>query len=168
MQNFLNKYNIQYFYHFTDKSNLESIQKNGLFSLANIQEQNLNVVFGGNDWSHQADFKTGLNKYVRLAFNMNHPMEYRARQDNRIKNTIWLKIDTKIIFQEGVKFSNEVSIKSGTKIYDISDIQKDLDSETLFVPPFDWSSQKYKDANKSELLIPHHIPTSFIKGYING
>lgn len=72
----LEKYKINTVWHFTDKSNLNLIRKHkGLLSLGEIERRGINIlVSGGNDWSHNADRKRGLQDYVHLAFICEHPM----------------------------------------------------------------------------------------------
>ena len=163
MQGFLKKYNINYFYHFTDKSNLESIKEHGLLSLKLIKEKQLNPIYGGNDWSHDADERIGMDSYVHLSFDMNHPMLYNAKNNGQIKNSIWLKINASILLNPNVKFTNDVANKSGVSDYDISEIETHLDCKTLFSSRPDWSSKEYKKVRRSELLIPNCIPASFIQ-----
>ncbi len=47
---------------------------------------------GGNDWSHATDKQNGLHRYVHLCFRQRHPMEFLARQDGRIVDSIFLQI----------------------------------------------------------------------------
>jgi len=166
MQNILNKYSIQYFYHFTDISNLESIKKYGLFSLSEIAKQQIKVnICGGDELSHSLDSQNGMDKYVHLAFNTDHPMLYRAIQRGQIQNPIWLKINTRIMFENGAKFTNDVANKLGIFPYKINAIEKYLDLEVLFKWT-DWTDKdiqiRLQKARKSELLIPNHIPSSYI------
>ncbi len=162
MKNFIKKYNIKYFYHFTDINNLESIRKYGLFSLSEIQIRGIYVaIFGGNEWSHNADSRFGVDKYVHLAFDTNHPMLYFAQKENRINNPIWLKINTNIIFKDGVKFTNDVANKFGITPYNINEIENYLDCKALLINPI-WKSEEYQNARRSELLIPNHIPSAYI------
>lgn len=164
MQDLLKKYNINYFYHFTDKSNLESIEEHGLLSLKLIKEKKLNPTYGGNDWSHDADKRIGMDSYVHLSFDMNHPMLYFSKKENRVKEHIWLKIDKSIIFMENVKFTNDVANKFGINPYDICEIEKHLDCQSLFANRPDWKSEEYQKARRSELLIPNYIPINLIQG----
>ena len=166
LEDFLKKYEIKYFYHFTDISNLKSIQENGLLSLSETKNRDIDVtIFSGNNWSHQADDRFGVDKYVHLAFDINHPMLYIAQKENRINNHIWLKINTDIIFKDGVKFTNQVANKLNTKLYNLFEIEDFLDSEVLFTRT-DWTNpqiqKRLQQARKSELLIPNQIPISYI------
>ena len=62
MINKLKEYGVKNLWHFTDKSNFDMIEENeGLLSLKEISQRNLSVpVFGGNEWSHDADRQRNL------------------------------------------------------------------------------------------------------------
>src|SRR5947208_649779 len=106
------------FYHFTDTRNLESIRAHGgLHPLATCRDEKISIAApGGNDWSHEADERAGLDKYVHLCLRDEHPMEYRACQDGRIIKPIYLQIDPRVIQFEGIRFSPDVSNKSGVPL----------------------------------------------------
>ena len=110
MQNFLSKYNIQYFYHFTDKSNLESIQEKGIFPLSEIKQQNINPVFGGNDWSHKTDVRFGVDKYIHLAFNPKKSFSCQARSSAIL--VAMLKLD---ILEDSISSQNKFIEKTYVK-----------------------------------------------------
>lgn len=56
MKTILEKYKFDAVWHFTDKSNRESIKERGLLSFAEAGKRNIEIpVPGGNDWSHNAD-----------------------------------------------------------------------------------------------------------------
>jgi len=66
----LSKYKINRLYHFTDRSNLESIIANrGLLSWADCEEKNICISMPGGDMSsRQYDKRDNLQYYVRLSF----------------------------------------------------------------------------------------------------
>ena len=106
-----------YLYHFTDQRNLLSIKKHGILSFEGANKFHIsNIVTGGNDWSHDADGYSGLKKFVHLCFWSEHPMEYIARQAGRLQQTSFLKINPDVLNIMGVKFTNDVSNKSGVKL----------------------------------------------------
>ena len=124
------RYAVTAFYHFTDRRNLELIREfRKLLSLAKLRELEIEISApGGNDWSHQADEKIGLDEYVHLCFKNNHPMEYVARKDGRIEDSIFLRIHPEVLEFEGVKFTPDVSNKAGVPIYSIDDAHEMIDS----------------------------------------
>jgi hypothetical protein len=87
---FLQRFGITSFYHFTDTRNLPSIKAHGgLLPWSQIRG---NVVApGGNDWSHDADAIKGQDNYVHLCFLPEHPMEFVARKDGRIQESRFLR-----------------------------------------------------------------------------
>jgi hypothetical protein len=60
------QYSVKHLWHFTDKTNLDTIIKHGgLLSLEKISNEDIGVsIFGGNQWSHDADRHKGLDKYI--------------------------------------------------------------------------------------------------------
>lgn len=126
---------------------------------------------GGNNWSHDADEMKGVHKYVHLAFLDEHPMLFCAKQESRITDPIWLKIDASILLEEGTRFTNDVSNKSGVEIL-TPDVACDMiDFEVLFTRT-DWKDPEVKArrmaAIKSEILIPTIVPINKILGFKNG
>jgi hypothetical protein len=173
MINKLKQYSVKHLWHFTDKSNFEFIEENdGLLSLKKITEENISIpVFGGNQWSHDADRQKDLDKFVHLAFLDDHPMFYRAKQEERIKEPVWLQIDISIVQLSGVMYSTDVSNKSGVLILDGNQAINEIDFEVLFTY-MDWRDPEIQirrqTAIKSEILIPNIVPLEKIIGWKNG
>ena len=173
MINRLRQYGIKHIWHFTDKSNLESIIDNGgILSLRRITENNIAVsVYGGNQWSHDADRYKGLDNYVHLSFVDDHPMLYVAKKEGRIQEPIWLQIDISVLMTPGTMYSIDVSNKSGVELLDNNAAVQQIDFDVLFTY-MDWRNpeiqQRRKNAVKSEILIPGIVPLDKIMGYKNG
>jgi hypothetical protein len=173
MINILKRYNVKCLWHFTDKSNLDLIvSSGGLLSLKNITEKDIKVpVFGGNQWSHDTDKHKGLDNYVHLAFLDDHPMLYIAKQEQRINEPIWLSIDISVLLNSGVRYSTDVSNKSGVEIIDEEKAKSLIDFEVLFTF-MDWRNpeiQKRRQAAlKSEILIPEIVELDKIRTWKNG
>lgn len=173
MRTILTRYRIDVVWHFTDRSNLALIQEHqGLLSLAESRRRGIKVpVPGGNDWSHDADEMKGVHEYVHLAFLDDHPMLFVAKKDTRITDPVWLKIDASILLDQGTRFTNDVSNKSGVEIL-TPDLARDMiDFEVLFTHT-DWKDPQVKArrmaAIKSEILIPNIVPSSKILAVKNG
>jgi ssDNA thymidine ADP-ribosyltransferase, DarT len=170
MRNPFLRYSITAFYHFTDRRNLPIIKRHGgLYSLAKLRELGIEVPApGGNDWSHEADERKGLDCYVHLCFRANHPMLYRAMQENRIEVPIYLEIHPEILKMEGVMFTADVSNKSGVEILTLDQAREMLDFEVLYTRT-NWKDpeiqQRLKQAEKCELLVPNHIPLDLIRNF---
>jgi len=173
MNTILTKYKFDVIWHFTDRSNLKSIEKhNGLLSLGELERRRIEIpVPGGNEWSHDADKKKGLHGYVHLAFVDDHPMLYRAKQEGRIKYPIWLKIDASILLDKGVRFCSDTSNKTGVEILNPKRAKEEIDFEVLFTY-MDWHDRKIKQrriaAKRSEILVPSIVPIDKILGKKNG
>lgn len=118
MKSILERYKFDGVWHFTGRSNIGSIKKhNGLLSVARVEEKGANVLkSGGNQWSHDADKLKGVHNYVHLAFLDDHPMLFVAKNDGRITDPIWLKIDSSVLLEPDVRFTCDVSNKSGVDI----------------------------------------------------
>lgn len=173
METIIEKYKFDGIWHFTDYSNIESIKNNnGLISLGELQRKNISIPApGGNQWSHDADIYKGVHEYVHLAFVDDHPMLYAAKQDGRIKNPIWLKIDSSILLDSNVRFTNEVSNKAGVQLLTSDEAREQIDFEVMFTY-MDWRNPEIQArrrlALKSEILIPRHIPLNKILDKKNG
>lgn len=173
MKDILTRYKIDGLWHFTDRSNLAMVkQQNGLLSLGEIRRRGVAVpVPGGNQWSHDADQFKGLHEYVHLTFVDNHPMLYIARQEGRITDPVWLKIDVSILLAPGVLFTNDVSNKAGVQTMAGDEAKAQIDCELLFTRT-DWKDPaimaRRRAAEKSEILVPGLIPLDKILGYKNG
>lgn len=173
MNTILTKYKFDGIWHFTDKSNLALIQEHGgLLSLGELEKRGIPIpIPGGNEWSHDADRMKGVQKYVHLAFLDDHPMLYRAKQDGRILNPIWLKIQASILLEDGVRFCSDVSNKSGVVILQAEEAKEEIDFDVLFTY-MDWKDPEIQArrqaAIKSEILVPDFVPIEKILGFKNG
>jgi hypothetical protein len=162
------QYAVTSFYHFTDRRNAASIRKiGGLYSLATLRELGVEILApGGNVWSHEADAMKGLDRYVHLCFRPNHPMEFAARQDARITDSVFLQIHPDILCIDGVMFTADVSNKSGTEIISLAKALDVIDFKVLYTRT-DWSDpevrQRLRQAEKYELLVPNHVPMKYIR-----
>ena len=173
MKRIITKYRFDGIWHFTDRSNLESIKEHhGILSLGELDRKGIEIpIPGGNEWSHGADKIKGLHEYVHMAFLDDHPMLYRAKQDGRITDPIWLKIDASILIEDGVRYCSDVSNKSGVAILDVDQAIEKIDFEVLFTY-MDWRDpeiqQRRQTAIKSEILMPKMVPIDKILGFKNG
>lgn len=155
-------------YHFTDRRNLDSIREHGGLYPYSLHTANgiAAAAPGGNDWSHDADRASGVDGDVHLCFRNNHPMEYVARQDERIADTIYLQVSAVVLQWPGVRFTGDVSNKSGVSAIPIADAQAVLDFEVLYTRT-DWGDpaiqSRLKQAEKCEVLVPHVIPLELIR-----
>jgi hypothetical protein len=101
-------------FHFTDRRNLPMIRElGGLYPYAELRRRGIEIPApGGNEWSHDADGMQGLDGYVHLCFRSTHPMEFIARAEGRIHDSIFLSVHPDVLQWEGVRFTPDVSNKS--------------------------------------------------------
>ena len=170
MNTILAKYEFDVIWHFTDKSNLDLIMEHkGLLSLGELERKGIDIpIPGGNNWSHDADRRKGVQEYVHLAFIDDHPMLYRAKQNGRIPDPIWLRIDSSILLEAGVRFTSDVSNKAGVAILQPEEAKEEIDFEVLFTHT-DWGDpdiqERRQAAKKAEILIPDFVPIKKILDY---
>jgi hypothetical protein len=164
---------IPHLYHFTDRRNLGMIrQYGGLWPLASLKKGNVVIpAAGGNDWSHDADERVGMDRYVHLCFRNSHPMEYSARQDGRITDSIFLRIHPAVLAFPGVMFTDDVSNKSGVVAQPIANARTMIDFQILYTRT-EWSDpaimERLKRAEKCEVLVPQQIPLNYIGNMPDG
>jgi hypothetical protein len=127
-------------YHFTDRRNLDSIRaQGGLHPLKDLAKKGVNIPApGGNQWSQDADELKGMGRYVHLCFRSNHPMEFIARQDGRIGDSIFLEIHPSVMQFADVMFTPDVSNKAGVQAVPIAQATELIDFEVLYTRT-DWS-----------------------------
>ena len=164
---FLRKFGISCFYHFTDTRNLASIREHGgLLPWSHIQGKV--PAPGGNDWSHDADAIKGQDQYVHLCFLPEHPMEFVAKRDGRIVESRFLRIDPSIIHTPGILFCPDVGNKAGVPMLGLAEAVSQMDFEILSLAHNRWLDpplfERKKAACKYELLVPCKIPLSLISG----
>ena len=161
------KFNIESLFHFTDIENIESIKKHGLLPLSVLSENGIIPPKpGGNDLSHELDRNNGLDKYVHLAFREFHPMEYKARQEERIGETRFLKISSEVINFGGALVTASVANKTDAEYYYIKGSSAYIPYEIFSNAAIDFSNFKvraeYSHLLKAEMLIPHPIHPKYI------
>jgi hypothetical protein len=147
-------------------------ERGGLYSLAMLRRMKIEIPApGGNEWSHDADGRIGLDRYVHLCFRPTHPMEYVARQDGRIVDSVYLQIHPDVLKISGVMYTAGVSNKSGMRVYTLDQARDLIDFEVLYTGT-DWRDPeiqlRLQNAEKCELLIPDHIPVELIRNFPNG
>lgn len=162
-EDFLNIYNIERLYHFTDRLNLESIKnQGGLFSWHYCLINNIQIEkAGGNELSRTLDRSKNLENYVRVSFVDKHPMLYTALTDGRIKDPVILEIDPKVIFLRTSKCCTTNATKSGAKIGDSFDIFSSIRVDLFNKSYFDLNDDE-KSLFQAEILVLEKIPLIYI------
>lgn len=154
-------------YHFTDRRNLSSIAIHGILSKQQAAKAQVEVsVFGGNEWSHDADAHKGLEDYVNLCFTMSHPMCHIAHMEGRIPDPEYLPIDADVLEIDGVKITLGVANKAGTELLDVEEGLTQIDCEVLYTRT-NWSDPeiqtRLRNAEKCEILVPRAVPLNLVK-----
>jgi hypothetical protein len=167
-EQFISRFGVPFFFHFTDLRNLDSIRALGLLRYAELRRRRLEVpAAGGNDWSHEADTRSGLDEYVHLCLFSEHPMEYCAKAEGRIVQSRFLGISPEVIWHEGIRFTDNVSNKRGVELLTLTEASERLDF-TVIYDRTDWRDPEIKArrkvAKRYELLVPSDIPTDIIFG----
>jgi hypothetical protein len=166
IQNLLRSYGIKSIWHFTDKSNLTSIENLGLLSLKNIIRSHVNVsCYGATRLSHEQDIKKGLDKFVHLSFIKDHPMYHVAKRDGRIPNPVWIEIDLSVLDKNNTLFSNMLANTYGAPIFYANKLKRMINFDTL-LHGRDFDSRK--EARKAEIMVANNISYNDIKGIYYG
>jgi hypothetical protein len=159
------RYDIDSVWHFTDKSNLKSIEEYGILSLRKIVDGGVSVnYYGADSLSHSLDRRYGLDKYVHLAFINDHPMYHIALRRGSIVDPVWIKLDISMLYEKSTRFCKEVANQSGSKIFTINDIEKSITFEKMFSRDF-WTRV---EARKAEIMVANRIDTDKILGVYYG
>lgn len=171
IQDTLESYGITSVYHFTDKANLQTIEKFGLQSLSNILTHNIPVKhFGAEELSHRLDQRRGLDRYVHLSFVKDHPMYHVAKQRGNLIEPVWIELDSSILYDESTLFCNKVANQNGANIFRLENIVDSIDLKTLtydgYLSSEDWRVRK--EARKAEIMALDFIDTNKIKGITYG
>jgi hypothetical protein len=98
-------------------------------------------------------------------------MEYMAKQEGRIVESIFLKIDPSVLMQPGVMFTPGVSNKAGMIPLSIEEAKELIDFEVLYRRT-DWKDpaiiERRKQAQKCEILVPDRIALEMIRNMPSG
>jgi hypothetical protein len=124
-------------FHFTDRRNLALIrERGGLFPLAQLEADGVEIPAPGSDeGSRNTDRQRNLHHYVHLCFRSNHPMEYVARQEGRISDTIFLQIHPSVLQWEGVLFCPGMANTNNIEFYAMEQARTMIDFEVLSPAP---------------------------------
>lgn len=161
-QKLLQRHNVKEFYHFTDKSNLESIVSNGgLYSWYYSDSNGIEIHLpGGDNLSRELDATYGLEDYVRASFCKSHPMKYRLEKVGR--EVVVLKLSLEIAYFKSTLFSDRNATDS--------DHQKGGDIEDLAKVDFNATRMNYlrkSDPNfkkhQAEVMVKTWIPLDYIQ-----
>jgi hypothetical protein len=151
-------------YHFTDRSNLQSIQRHGaLYSWHYCSINNITIPApGGTELSRDLDRRHGVHNFVRVSFTRDHPMMHVALKEGRIHNPVILEIDEEVIYWNYSKYANKNATRNdvciGENVEDFSRIRFDLVRQNYFN-----LSDTDKPYYQAEVLVLEKIPAEFIR-----
>ena len=154
------------FYHFTDKKNLESIRKHGLYCTGELRRSGMfpNVVTGGDANSLASDVQKGTDGYACLCFTRGHPMCHVATAAGRI-DPVWLEVSPEVIKLPGVMITNAPSNQHGVERIAAAQALDQIDLPIIYTR-MDWTVPEIKArldiADKYEILIPLGVHVSNI------
>jgi hypothetical protein len=98
--------------------------------------------------------------YIHLSFTSEHPMLFTAKKEGRIPNPVLLKLKLDVVDIDGVRYTTDVSNKSGVELLTENEAINQIDFEGLRSNDF----ERKKTASKSEILVPKFIPLNMITG----
>ena len=156
---YLRNKGIDRFYHFTDVANLESIRKHGLMSASNLQANSLTSVMNSSELSRKLDRSKGLQGYVRLSFNNNNPMKYRAVQEERVTQVVMLEIKPEVVSRPGVLFFDSNAVRVGA----IQSTSPEIVHFDVVTAPSHYAvEEKMRAYYQAEVLVPSPVPPHLI------
>jgi hypothetical protein len=157
IRTYLQENGIIYFYHFTHRSNLDSIKRNGgLYSWDYCVKNNIDIPFpGGGDTSRNLDQRYKLEDYVRLSFCEDHPMKFGLKQKGY--NLVLLKIKTDVAELQSTMFSNINATDNGCSFGPGLNYLKRVDMQAVkqrFVKKDDPNFKKHQ----AEVMVKTFVP----------
>lgn len=159
---YLKNNNVDYFYHFTDVSNIPNIKKyGGLFSWDYIKKEGLDVAKqGGDEMSKSLDKKYNLEDYVRISFCKDHPMAYICKT-KRDMNLVLLKIKIDVATLEDTRFSDINATSNGHKE---GPTFEDLKRVDIMATRKSYLKNTDPDfaRHQAEVMVKRHIPIEYI------
>lgn len=170
---FLQRHPVKCFYHFTDVRNLPLIRSaGGLWCMAEMRRQGISPPAAGGDAASQlSDSQKGMDQYVHLCFCDQHPMEYRARQDGRIGESVFLHVDVSVLDIPGIQFTSGMANGSAVLPVGLTEAAAFPDLPAVYTR-LDWKNpdelEKVLRARKYELLVPRFLPIQYLKNFPNG
>jgi hypothetical protein len=160
---------IRTLYHFTDITNLESIRRlGGLFSTARLRGMNGAFCAGGDEDSLSLDTRCGMDRFVHLCWAHGHPMAGRIAERNPAARLTYLPIDRTVVYLPGVMFSTGIAYANSAETMSLNEAceRNLIDFHALYTWT-DWrdpeAQSKRRAAELCEILIPDHIPLSYLK-----
>lgn len=164
IQEILKSHKVNRLYHFTDRSNIPSIQTaGGLLSYSEIKSRGISIKhFGSSEFSRSRDQQKGLGNFVRLSFTRHHPMMYSVQKDGRMPNPVVLHIDPAVCSWKTTLFADQNAVRNNFNFGgDLSDFEKIRMDVVTQYKHFDLSDED-KPYYQAEVMVQSYIPLSMI------
>lgn len=151
---YLQEEGVECLYHFTDRSNLDSIRKYGLLSYETCAKMGVTIPRpGGNELSRKLDLQHHLLDFVRLSFSTDHPMMGRLKRQGY--DLVLLKVDLRVAGFLQAFYSDRNATENSFE----------MGSDLSFLKRLNESAQTDVDMYKqiqAEVLVRSFIPADFI------
>lgn len=167
---FMSRFKPNCFYHFTDTRNLSSIQASGgLLSMKEMRRMGISPsAAGGSKGSQISDIRNRMDEYVHLCLLGKNPMEFRAKEDGRIEESVFLEIDTSILSEPGILLTPGFSNRIGIVPVSLEKAIDEFDFEIIY-GGMDWNNEEHRrrhnNAWRYEILVPNKIPLAKIRNW---
>lgn len=140
-------------YHFTDSTNLESIQRLGLLPKSHFNARSLRVTYLSDDLSRSLDDQRGLSDFIHLSFHPDHSM-LRAAQYRTSGSVLVLAVSLEALDRQGCCFTRALANSNGAVRIPMADIS---DSDFRHLKSGTYESKKW------QLLVPGLIPWRLLR-----
>ena len=159
---FFYKHQIKCLYHFTSSKNIESIKKNGLLSIRQIQNKNIQSSYVSTEQSRNVDKYKNLSDYIHLSYERDNPMMYVAIAEGRLFDYTILEISLDVLFWRSTKYTNKNVMKSNALITDDLNFLLNIPFEKFHNKNYKYLNETDKEWFKSEILVKDYIPQDLI------
>lgn len=158
---YLKDNDIDCFYHFTAKENLNSIDDNdGLFSWYSCEQRGIEIARAGGDKdSRNYDMYFNLEDYARLSFCDDHPMAYGLHCDG--VELYLLKISLEVLELADIKFSDVNAASRYHREFTGLDGLKNINLEATQMHYVSRRDDCFYE-HQAEIMIKSHIPSKYI------
>jgi len=148
--------NIKCFYHYTHKDNYPLIKSCGMiYSWQQCQIEKIKIPHpGGNEISRKQDIANNLSDYVHLNIGK------KSLMFEQKKDILEIKIDPRVIYYIGTKFSNRNAADKNVKICDSPSFFSKLQFDLILDYRNSLNKSEYKPY-QSEVLILGSVPDKF-------
>ena len=156
----LAKHNVNFIWHITKLSNLNSILKHKhLFSLNELKNKNINFNTSSNDLSKKLDIDKNTHDYVRFSFTINNPMFKKFLDRYPGDNFCILKMSVfDMISLDNVVFSNINAADKNALFFNDLDNFMNLDFRSFKIKnEITYNMREFK-TSQSEIMILKQVP----------